>query len=152
MPCKILTDSLNFCTHEKGLCVNAYVIMPSHLHAIVFDSELDPARLKQTLDDFRKFTGRRLADYCAQSLPPIYAEVFHEQAGADRRRRVWQPSRHPEGITGEKFWRQKADDIHWNPVKKGLVRRPEDWRFSSAAFWLSGEVEALDVELFDFTW
>jgi hypothetical protein len=31
--CKIITDSLNFCTETKSLGVNAYVIMPTHLHA-----------------------------------------------------------------------------------------------------------------------
>jgi len=50
--------------------------------------------------------------------------------------------------TGQQFWQQESFD-HWprdeseflrilkyiedNPVKAGLVRRPEDWRWSSAA-------------------
>ena len=33
---RILTDSLNFCHERKGLRVNAYVIMPTHFHGIVF--------------------------------------------------------------------------------------------------------------------
>ena len=32
--CRIVTNSLNFCQEQKGLCTNAYVIMPTHLHAI----------------------------------------------------------------------------------------------------------------------
>src|SRR5689334_17705143 len=59
-PCKIVTDSLNFCIENKSLRLNAYVIMPTHLHLIAFDAEFDPERLKHTLDDFRKFTGRKL--------------------------------------------------------------------------------------------
>lgn len=55
---KIITDSLNFCIQNKGLRVNAYVIMPTHLHAILFDAEFRAERLKYTLDDMRKFTGR----------------------------------------------------------------------------------------------
>ena len=42
--------------------VNAGVIMPTHLHAIVFDIEFNSERLKHTLDDMRKFTGRQLLD------------------------------------------------------------------------------------------
>ncbi len=34
--CKIVTESLNFCHRQKGLRINAYVIMPAHLHAILF--------------------------------------------------------------------------------------------------------------------
>ena len=42
--CKIVTDSLNFCINNKSLGVNAYVIMPTHLHAILFDVEFHAER------------------------------------------------------------------------------------------------------------
>ena len=61
--CRIVTDSLAFCHAHKGLRVNAYVIMPTHIHAILFDHEHDPARLTAALDAFRRYTGRALADY-----------------------------------------------------------------------------------------
>jgi putative transposase len=61
--CKIITDRLNFCHRNKGLRINAYVIMPTHLHAIVFHESLQAKPLEATLTDFRKFTGRRLADF-----------------------------------------------------------------------------------------
>jgi len=56
--CKIVTDSLNFCIQKKRLGVNAYVIMPTHGHAVLFDAEFNSERLKHTLDHMRKFTGR----------------------------------------------------------------------------------------------
>ena len=31
---------------------------------------------------------------------------------------------------------QAIEYIHLNPVRRGLVRRPEDWRWSSAADWM----------------
>src|SRR5262249_7242391 len=37
--CKIVTESLNFCHRQKGLRINAYVIMPTHMHAIVFPAD-----------------------------------------------------------------------------------------------------------------
>lgn len=63
-PCRIVTDSLNFCHKHKHLRVNAYVIMPTHLHAILFDEDFDANRLQQTLTDLRKYTGRQLTDHC----------------------------------------------------------------------------------------
>ena len=67
--CKIITESLNFSIKNKRLGVNAYVIMPNHMHAIVFDKDFDNERLKHTLDDLRKFTGRQLLDYADANLP-----------------------------------------------------------------------------------
>ncbi|HEX8993421.1 MAG TPA: hypothetical protein VF784_17205 [Anaerolineales bacterium] len=150
-PCKIVTDSLNFCIANKSLRVSSYVLMPNHLHMILFDAEFDPERLKRTLDDCRKFTGRKLADHCAEHMPACYTETFQQHAGDDRERRFWQPSKHPVGIFTEKFWMQKMDYVHANPCRKGLVRLPEDWRFSSAAFWLRTREEN-DVRLAEAAW
>jgi len=86
---------------------------------------------------FRKFTGRQLSDYCESHLPVCFPKTLREAATADRRRRFWQPSRHPEAIQNEAFWQQKADYIHDNPCRSGLVRAAEHWRFSSAAWYLS---------------
>jgi hypothetical protein len=148
--CKIITDSLNFCIHSKCLRVNAYVIRPTHAHAVLFDVEFNAERLKHTLDDLRKFTGRKLLDYSARHLPKCFTEEYREYAGKDRDRRFWQPTQHPVGIFSDGFWNQKMDYLHNNPCRKGLVSRPEDWRFSSARYWLTRE--AGDVPLSDVSW
>ena len=148
--CKIVTDSLNFCVKNKYLGINAYVIMPTHIHAILFDVAFDPERLKHTLDDMRKFTGRQLLDHAAHHLPSIFTEEFQKHAGKDRERRFWQATQHPVGIYSGDFLKQKFDYLHENPCRKGLVRCPEGWRFSSARFWLAGETS--DVKLSDVGW
>jgi putative transposase len=159
--CKIITDSLNFSIQNKRLGVNAYVIMFNHLHAILFDKDFDNERLKHTIDDLRKFTGRKMLDYADANLPAAFGQTFRENAGADRERKFWQPSKHAEGIFSEKFYHQKLNYIHLNPVRKGLVRAAQDWRFSSASYWLevgrwSGDQRptetANDVELSAIGW
>jgi len=139
--CKIFTESLNFSIKNKRLGVNAYVIMPTHTDAVVFDKDFDNEHLKHTLDDFRKFTGRQLLDYADANLPNPFGQTFRENAKEDRQRKFWQSTQHPEGIFTEKFYRQKFNYIHLNPVRKGLVRSAVDWRFSSAGYWL-GDREA----------
>jgi putative transposase len=148
--CRIITDSFNYCNKNKHLAINAYVIMPTHLHAILFDMEFNSERLKHTLDDMRKFTGRQLLDHCAGHLPKPFSEVFHQHAGEDRQRRFWQATQHPVGIFSDGFWKQKMDYLHHNPCRKGLVLRPEDWRYSSALFWATREQN--DVELSEVGW
>ena len=134
--CKIITESLNFSVQNKRLGVNAYVIMLNHMHAILFDKDFDNERLKHTLGDLRKFTGRKLLDYADGNLPAAFGQTFRENAGADRERNFWQPTIHAEGIFSEKFYHQKLNYIHLNPVRKGLVHAAQDWRFSSASYWL----------------
>jgi len=150
--CRIVTESLSFCHRDKQLRVNAYVIMPTHLHLIVFDADWDSERLRRTLADLRKFTGRQLSDYCARHAPRCFAETLRAQAVADRERRFWQPSRHAEAITSERFWRQKLDYLHDNPCRKGLVLSPQHWRYSSAAWHLLGDNQPPDVPLTHIAW
>jgi REP element-mobilizing transposase RayT len=135
--CRVLVDSLNFCHERKGLRVNAYVITPTHFHGVVFLHRFDPEALKATLTDLRKFTGRRLIEHCAKHMPRCFDEVFVASAGGDRERRFWQPTLHAETIEAERFYLQKLDYLHDNPRRKGLVRRAEHWRFSSASYWMS---------------
>ena len=143
---------LRFLYQEQEAGVNAYVIMPTHLHAIVFDREFHVERLKQTLDDLRKFTGRKLLDHSAKHLPECFAEVFRSHAGEDRQRRFWQATQHPVGTFSEGSWKQKFDYLHQNPCRKGLVVRPEDWRFSSALYWNSRERGNLPVSEAEWEW
>jgi REP element-mobilizing transposase RayT len=134
---RIVADSLHFCHQNKFLRINALVIMPTHLHAIFFDADYNVDRLGRTLADFRKFTGRLLSDYCQNHFPTCFAETLSGQSTVDRQRRFWQPSRHPEAIQTEPFWQQKLDYLHDNPRRRGLVRNPADWRWSSAAWYQS---------------
>jgi REP element-mobilizing transposase RayT len=150
--CQIVTDSLGFCHRQKHLRINAFVIMPTHLHLILFDADFDVKRLGQTLTEFRKFTGRKLSDHCTSHGPPCFAETLRRQATTDRERRFWQPSRHPEAILTERFWQQKLDYLHDNPCRKGLVRSPDHWRYSSVAWYMSDGFAATDVPLSPIAW
>lgn len=146
----ILIDSLKFCIERKNLRVNAYVVMPNHLHAIVFDAEFDPKNLERSLTDFRKFTGKQLADHIDTHYSQSIASILYGHNCTDRERRFWQSGWHAEGIFTNPFWQQKLDYLHWNPCRKGLVRLPQAWRYSSAAFWLDGK--AVDVPVTDVVW
>jgi len=150
--CKIVCNSLCFCHQQKHLRINAFVIMPTHMHLIAFDSDFNSERLARSLADFRKFTGRQLSDYCQGHFPACFDQTLCAQATADRERRLWQPSRHPEAIETEPFWQQKFDYLHDNPRRKGLVRYVGQSRYSSAAWYLSGGKEPSDVPITVIEW
>jgi REP element-mobilizing transposase RayT len=150
--CRVITDSLTFCHANKYLGINAFVIMPTHVHAIVFDRQWNSERLQKTLTDFRKYTGRSLCDFFETRPPQCFVNTFRTASTDDRERRFWQPSRHPEAIETEKFWRQKLDYLHENPCRKGLVRRAADWRYSSAAYYVFDGQAPGDVPISAVDW
>lgn len=146
---QIIMDSLLFCISEKYLQIYAYVIMPDHIHLVVFDKECDNQRLRKTLVDFRKFTGRMLADYIDLNFAGQLSSVTWSSFLKDRQRQIWQPGWHAEGIASEYFLQQKIDYIHENPVRKRFVCYPERWEHSSAGFWYCGKDGPLPIGMLD---
>ncbi|MBW2062546.1 MAG: hypothetical protein JRI95_13435 [Deltaproteobacteria bacterium] len=52
---------------------------------------------------------------------------------------VWQRRYYDFNLYTEKKLIEKLKYMHKNPVRGGLVDRPEDWQFSSARFYMSGQ-------------
>ena len=58
----------------------------------------------------------------------------------------WQQKNHPEELLSNKFIDQKLHYIHENPVRNGLVDKPEEYRYSSARNYAELE-SVLDITL-----
>jgi len=151
-PCLIVTDSLIYCHQHKSLRINAFVIMPTRIHLMLFDAAFDAARLRRTVRDMRQFTGLMLVNCCDQHMPDVFREAMRGTGRMDRSRQFWQQSKHPEAIWTQKFWQSKFDYIHDNPRRKGMVHEGVAWRFSSAAYWLLQPPGESDVGLTGIEW
>ncbi len=58
---------------------------------------------------------------------------------------LWQQDNHPIELITEKIMHQKLDYIHKNPVESGFVLCEEDWLYSSAKQYFSGEKGMIDI-------
>ena len=129
----ILISSLKFCVQNKGLLIFGYCIMPSHVHLIV-KSEL--YSLGSVIRDFKKFTASKISDLTeANEKYHEYFKVFQNSATEIKRNKhvkVWQDGYHPEIIFSNKFFFQKLNYIHNNPIVAGLASNAEDYYYSSA--------------------
>ena len=69
-----------------------------------------------------------------------------------RKNKIGQDEFHPKAIYTQEFLLQKMEYMHNNPVRKGLVLKPEYWRYSSARTYLNGEENDVNIcmdRLFD---
>lgn len=150
---EILFDSLDFCRKNKGLHLNAYVIMTSHLHLIVSCDQ--PHKLSEVIRDFKKFTARRILEIIEkanwESRKNWMLLVFrhHARSHANREEYMfWQEGNHPIEIWTAAVFDQKVEYIHNNPVKEGWVLHPGDYVYSSASNYLTGS-GVFDVEVLE---
>jgi len=139
---RIIMDSLNYLRVEKKTQLNAYVIMPSHIHAILWP-EIE-INLSDVTRDFKRFTSRKISKEAEMQGATEILNIFKRARSENRAQdvstyQVWQEGSHPEAIVTEKFARQKLDYIHMNPVRAGLVQTADQWVYSSARAYLLGE-------------
>ncbi len=140
----IITSSLAYCRQQKGLHLHAYVILDNHLHLVVSSDDLS-----EVIRDFKRHTAKEIvtaAQLDNKSLLLGQFAFLKERYKTESTYQIWQEGVHPQAITTEDMLRQKMDYIHYNPVKRGLVDRPEHWRYSSARNYL-GLVGVLDVDV-----
>ena len=139
---QIMLDSLNYLREHKRTLLNAFVIMPTHLHAVMWPEE--GVSESDVLRDFKRFTSRSISKEALRQNDQQALSIF-AAARADNRAQdvshyqVWQEGSHAEAIFTLKFAGQKIGYIHANPVRAGLVNAPEEWPYSSARAYLCGE-------------
>lgn len=87
--------------------------------------------------DFLKFTGQQILKLLRNAQSPLLTELLVE--AKDRKHQVWERNSLGIDLKSSKVTKQKLDYIHNNPVKAGLCQFPEDYKYSSARFYLLNE-------------
>jgi REP element-mobilizing transposase RayT len=65
--CKdIVIQALNYCQKKKGLVLNAFVIMPSHIHLIA-RADIKSAGISGIIRDFKKYTSKEIFRWINQN-------------------------------------------------------------------------------------
>jgi putative transposase len=141
-----IINSLKYCHEHKDLLLIAYIIMPTHLHLITSNTE--HTSLSEIMRDFRHFTSGQIRKLLEEDNQAFYIESFHKAAKglSDQDFKVWSYGFHPIALKSEKWLKQKMDYLHFNPVRKGFVELPEQWKYSSARNWILGDDSIISVD------
>ena len=139
----IILDSLKYCQENKGLILNAYVVMSNHLHLIARAEE--GKRLSNILRDFKRFTSNQIIKTIQKERESrkdwlLHVMAYHAKYNKNNSMyQLWRRDNHPFFLYTPRFIAQKLDYLHWNPVRAGLVREPEHYLYSSASNYVLGE-------------
>lgn len=147
---EILSDSLKYCIHNKGLIIHSWCFMSSHLHLIV--SKQSNQMLSEIIRDFKKHTNVELIkaiQSSSESRRDWMLNLFAAEADKIKRVKyfkVWQDGNHPVELNTNKLLDVHLDYIHNNPVEAGWVTKPEHFKWSSAIDYC-GEKGIIPIEL-----
>ncbi|MGC2110929.1 MAG: transposase [Candidatus Korobacteraceae bacterium] len=124
----VLTKNLFELALEKSrvrydFFVTGYVVMPEHVHLLI--SEPEGGTLASAVQSIKQSLSRRISTPSGHFWQARYYDF-----------NVYTPGKRVE----------KLRYIHRNPVKRGLVDRPEDWPWSSFRHYTTGERGIVEIE------
>lgn len=107
---------LRHCMHDHGrrFLLHAVVVMPDHVHLLLTplrDPEGKPHSLASILKALEGTTARAINKLMGRGGP------------------VWQEESFDHVLRSDESFEEKLEYIRQNPVQRGLVKKPEDYRW-----------------------
>ena len=135
----IVLESLDYCRNKYGLKVYAYVVMPDHIHLLIGQSR--PVHAADFLRDWKGFTGHSIVKTLRKQRLDALLQRFAVRGNhrKDSAYQIFQADAHVEGVSSRRFFAQKLDYIHNNPVEEGLSATPVEYDYSSARNYFLGD-------------
>ena len=118
---ELFEDALERVRQRYLIAVAGYVVMPEHVHLLV--NEPWRGLLSRTIQALKLSVTMR-----------------------SRERPFWQAHYYDFNISTHEKFVEKLRYIHRNPVKRGLVTSPEDWRWSSYRHYQTGMRGRVEIE------
>ena len=116
----ILRSILNTVKKRHPFKLDAMVVLPDHLHAMM------------TLpDDDNDYATRWMLIKQGFSLKMPKTEKINKNRQARGERGIWQRRYWEHFISDENDYEKHFDYIHYNPVKHGYVKQAVDWEYST---------------------
>jgi putative transposase len=138
--CDLFLKILDRVRRRYRFVVLGYVVMPEHVHLLVSEPQretlstviqalkLGVVRSMQCSSGSVVAAAPRSSESCETLGTPVHPDRF------------WPTRFYDFNVLTERKRIEKLRYIHRNPVERGLVSSPEQWRWSSFRWYLCGEV------------
>ena len=120
---RVFEHTLERVRHWYGLFVTGYVVMPEHVHLLL--SEPERSSMAIAIQMLKQITAHQLGPGRA----PFWQARYYDFNVYTKKKRI-----------------EKLCYMHRNPVKRGLVEKPEDWTWSSFNHYATGVEGVVEIE------
>ncbi|HXM64085.1 MAG TPA: transposase [Terriglobales bacterium] len=111
-----------------AMCIYGYVVMPEHVHLLV--NEPQHATLAEAIHFLKLSFAKRLPN----------------RKHATESSSFWQKRYYDRNVRDAQEFRIKLRYVHRNPVERGLVKEPAEWKWSSYQHYALREIGAVEIE------
>jgi putative transposase len=140
---QIVISVLDGLTQMGRARVSGFVIMPDHVHAVLwFD---DDTALPKVMQAWKGLSAKNLRTYYEEHRPDLIDFLKTNRSGREVVS-FWERRYYDFNVTSPEKLHQKLDYLHYNPVKKGLAAAPEEYIWSSAAWYAKQRSVGVRIE------
>ncbi len=141
----VILDVFSFFRNKKEILLFAFVIMPSHIHAIIKPINIPIGKFLQS---FGSLTAHKLIKMLRDDQRTDVLNTFHENRRDWRSNHSFWQEIFTENIFSQRFLEQKLEYIHQNPISKlnDSIENRSDFLFSSARFYDNGEIPIIEID------
>jgi len=140
-----LLDALNAARTRCRFDLWAYVIMPEHVHIVLWPREGET--VSAILKGIKLPVARKSLIWARESSPGLLRAMEHRTPNGKVAHRFWQRGGgHDRNLRSDRDVHEKIRYVHENPVRRGLVSRPEDWAWSSCRAHYEGVDEPIPID------
>lgn len=156
--CLILLKELDFYRNKFGLKIYGYVILPDHVHCLIYFEDLK-LTISKILQVIKGSSARRIIDIYKQAGSQEHlllarndsAEQMLSATQKNHRMnlkyQIWQPRFYDFNIYSQKKFEEKLAYIHNNPIKHGLTDDISQYKYCS---WRNYELNDQSIFKIDF--
>jgi len=140
--CQWVVNAISLSREKNPFDLWAWVIMPEHVHLVLYPrAETTIASILKTL---KQSVSKRAINWLKENAPDYLPKIEDIQPNGKRSYRFWQRGGgYDRNLRSLRDIHEKIAYVHQNPVTRELVLRPEDYLWSSAKAWESGEDKPL---------
>ena len=143
---KLLCESIHRAMERHHFGLVAFVLMPEHVHVLVCPQAVEPA-IDELLYAIKRSFSYRMKQYYEAIRDPKRAELTVRERPGRTSFRFWQEGGgYDRNISTPNAVLASIDYIHTNPVRRGLVNRAREWKWSSCR-WYESDKQVVDPDL-----
>jgi len=115
----------------------AFVLMPEHVHLLVYPTKSDPD-IHKLLAAIKRPYSFRVKQQLVDGNRQLLGQLTIRERPGKQTFRYWQEGPgYDRNFSSERATMNAIDYIHHNPVRRGLAQRAGDWKWSSARWYES---------------
>jgi putative transposase len=144
----LFLQSLNRARNRLQFSLLGFVIMPNHVHLLIFPNT--GQSISSILTAIKQPFSHRALNHMRNKRLNVYNKLMVKK-GTKPIRRFWQTGGgYDRNIYKDETLIKTLEYMHFNPVKNKLVNSPSEWKWSSARFYETGEQTPIAIEIPDW--